>query len=134
MRRLAAGAIAAALAVAAAGAPSALAQACLKADGDTAVRVSGTLATSRHTHPNGTVFTAYSLRLAPPACVDVTVEGKVEREPRVERIQLAGDLDEAKLRRLVGRRVSAHGPLFEGHTAWHVTRVLLLLGTIDAAR
>ena len=112
------------------------AEACWRADDKTAVRIAGTLAAVAFVHPgNQSRQTAYVIRLAAPACADVTgMDGRVSRVAGIMRVQLAGDLDFARLRALRGKRVAARGTLFPQHTAYHITPVLLLVTAIDAAR
>lgn len=126
----------AALTIAAAGASAASAQTCLKADDKAEAAVTGNLATVRFVHPgNQSRQTAYVINLPTPVCADVTdIDDKVERVNGIRRIQLAGNLDGAKLKRLMGKRVTARGTLFGQHTAYHIAPVLVLLKSLDAAK
>jgi hypothetical protein len=133
MRRVMASAVLVAAAVAGA---AAQAQTCLKADDEAVETIRGTLGTIAFVHPgNGAHLTAYVVRLAAPVCADVTEpDDKVERVRRIARIQLAGDFDAAKVRRLIGKRVVARGTLFGQHTVYHLTPVVMAFKTLDAAR
>jgi hypothetical protein len=133
MRQSIAGLIALA---AAAGASPAAAQTCLKADDKAEAAVTGTLATVRFIHPgNQSRQTAYVVNLPRPVCADVTdIDDKVNRVDGIRRVQLAGELDGAKLKRLMGRRVTARGTLFGQHTAYHIAPILVSLKALDAAK
>ncbi len=117
-------------------ASAAAAQTCLKADDKAEAVITGNLATVNFIHPgNRSRQTAYVVNLARPLCADVTdIDDKVRRVANIRRVQLAGDLDAAKLRQLVGKRVSARGTLFGQHTAYHIAPILVSLKALDAAK
>jgi len=124
------------LALAMAGAYSAAAQECLKADDKAEISIQGTLAIVRFQHPgNGSWQTAYVVRLAKPVCADIAdMDSKTERVKNIARVQLAGEFDQPKLKRLMNKRVTASGTGFAQHTAYHITPFLLSLKSIDAAK
>ena len=130
--------ILAALLLAAAAPASALtpAPACLKADSNAEVTVTGTLALVKFKHPgNGSNLQAYVVRLAKPVCADVTdIDNKIERVNKIARVQLAGELDEKTLKRLMNKRVTVGGTLFGQHTAYHIAPILVQLKSIDPVK
>ena len=131
-----AAAIAAALVLAAGGASGAAAQGCLKADDTAEVQITGTLALVRFKHPgNGSNLQAYVVRLAKPACADVTdMDRMVHRVEKIGRVQLAGELPEPRLKRLLNKRVTVGGTLFGQHTAYHIAPILVQMKSIDQAK
>jgi hypothetical protein len=129
----------AALLLAAAAAPaSALtpAPACLKADSKAEAKVTGTLSIVKFKHPgNGSNQQAYVVRLPRPVCADVTdIDDKVQRVDKIARVQLAGELNEPTLKKLMNRRVTVGGTLFGQHTAYHIAPILVHLKSIDPAK
>jgi hypothetical protein len=114
----------------------AAAQTCLKADDTAEAAITGTLATVRFVHPgNNSRQTAYVVNLPAPVCADVTdIDDKVQRVADIRRVQLAGELDEKKIRALMGKRVTARGTLFGQHTAYHIAPILVALKSLEAAR
>lgn len=134
MRRSIASVSVAALALA--GASSAAAQACLKADSTAAVKITGTLATVKFVHPgNGSRLQAYVIRLPRPACADVTdIDDKVQRVTKIGRVQIAGELDEKTINGLMNKRVTVGGTLFGQHTAYHIAPILITMKSIDRVR
>lgn len=125
-----------ALVLAAAGASGAAAQGCLKADSKAEVKVTGTLAIVKFKHAgNGSNLQAYVVRLPKAVCADVTdIDDKVQRVDKVGRVQLAGELNEPTLRKLLNKRVTVGGTLFGQHTAYHIAPVLVQLKSIDPAK
>jgi hypothetical protein len=129
----------AALLLAAAATPAAAltpAPACLKADSKAEVKVTGTLSIVKFKHPgNGSNLHAYVVRLPKPVCADVTdLDDKVHRFNNIGRVQLAGELDERTLKKLLNKRVTVGGSLFGQHTAYHIAPILVQLKSIDPAK
>ncbi len=122
--------------VAAAAASPALAQACLKADDKAEVKITGTLATVKFVHPgNYSRLQAYVVRLAKPVCADVTgIDDKVQRVAKIGRVQLAGELDEKRIKGLMNKRVTVGGTLFGQHTAYHIAPILIQTKSLDATK
>jgi hypothetical protein len=85
------------------------------------VTLEGTVFTGKHSHPNGTTFDFYALKLTSPRCVVGLEDAK-----SVEEVQLRSD--EAKA--LVGKKVRVRGSPMAWMTAWHVRPVLLTDETI----
>jgi hypothetical protein len=85
------------------------------------VTVEGTVLTGKHSHPNGTTFDFYALKLTTPRCVVGLEDAK-----SVDEVQLTSD--EAKA--LVGKKVRVRGTPMAVMTAWHVRPVLLTDETI----
>ncbi|MGH7005393.1 MAG: DUF4431 domain-containing protein [Alphaproteobacteria bacterium] len=136
MRRPIASFTTAAVALALAGASSAAAQACLKADSTAAVKITGTLTLVKFVHPgNGSRQQAYVIRLPKPVCADVTdIDDKVQRVTKIGRVQLAGELDAKAVDTLMNKRVTVGGTLFGQHTAYHIAPILVSLKSIDPAK
>ena len=127
--------ILAALILAAAGASRAAAQGCWTADDKAELKITGTLAIVKFKHPNGSNLQAYVVRLPKAACADVTdIDNKVARVNKIGRVQLAGELDEPTVKRLLNKRVTVGGTLFGQHTAYHIAPVLIQLKSIDPAK
>ena len=118
----------------AAGAASA--QTCLKADDKAEVKITGTLQIVKFIHPgNQSRLQAYVIRLATPVCADVTdMDDKVERVNGIGRVQLAGEIDERTIKRLMNKRVTVGGTLFGPHTYYHIAPILVSLKSIDPAK
>ena len=112
------------------------APACLKADSKAEVKVTGTLSIVKYKHPgNGSNLQAYVIRLPKAVCADVTnIDDKVERVGKIVRVQLAGELNEPTLKKLLNKRVTVGGTLFGQHTAYHIAPILVDLKSIDPAR
>lgn len=85
------------------------------------VTLEGTIETGKHSHPNGTSFDFYALKLTTPRCVVGLEDAK-----SVDEVQLTSD--EAKA--LVGKKVRVRGTPMAWMTAWHVRPVLLTDETI----
>ncbi len=124
------------LALTMAGASSAFAQACLKADDKAEVTITGTLTTVKFVHPgNKSRLQAYVVRLPKAVCADVNdLDGKVQRVTKIMRVQLSGELDERTINGLMNKRVTVGGTLFGQHTAYHIAPILIQMKSIDQAR
>ena len=122
--------------LAVAGAFPAAAQTCLKADDKAEAKVTGTLTTVKFVHPgNGSRLQAYVVRLAQPVCADVTdLDNKVHRVNKINRVQLAGELDEKTIKGLMNKRVTVGGTLFGQHTAYHIAPILISMKSIARAK
>jgi hypothetical protein len=120
----------------AAGASGAAAQGCLKADDKAEAKITGTLTTVTFVHPgNQSRQQAYVIRLAKPVCADVTdIDDKVQRVNKIGRVQLAGELDEKRIKSLMNKRVTVGGTLFGQHTAYHIAPILIQMKSIDRAK
>jgi hypothetical protein len=120
----------------AASASGAAAETCLRADDKAEAKVTGTLAIVKFKHPgNRSNQEAYVVRLAKPICADVTdIDNKVQRVNKIGRVQLAGELNEPTLKRLLNKRVTVGGTYFGQHTAYHIAPILVQLKSIDPAR
>lgn len=113
----------------------AAAQTCLKSSSENVTLV-GTLGVVRHRHPNGTPLSAYVLTLPQPVCVHDPddKDSPFQKQERVRQVQLAPDTDKVKnLGTLVGKRMTATGDLFAGHTAYHIRPLLMLAKSAAAA-
>jgi hypothetical protein len=99
--------------IALAGASTAAAQECLKADDKAEAKVTGTLTAVKFIHPgNKSRLQAYVIRLAKPVCADVTdMDSKVQRVNKIGRVQLSGELDERLIKSLMNKRVTVGGTL-----------------------
>lgn len=91
------------------------------------VTLDGKVESGRHSHPNGSMFTFYTLRLPAPRCV----RGSSEVQS-VGEVQLAPMSDAIRLDRLVGKRVRIKGSAFGWMTAWHVRPVLVSFDAIES--
>jgi hypothetical protein len=120
----------------AAGASGAAAQGCLKADDKAEAKITGTLTTVTFVHPgNQSRQQAYVIRLAKPVCADLTdIDDKVQRVNKIGRVQLAGELDEKRIKSLMNKRVTVGGTLFGQHTAYHIAPILIQMKSIDRAK
>jgi hypothetical protein len=87
------------------------------------VTLEGKIETGKHSHPNGTSFDFYTLKLAKPRCAV-----GLEDATSVDEVQLMSS-DEVKA--LVGKQVRVAGTPMAGMTAWHVRPVVLTEETIS---
>ena len=117
-------------------ASGAAAQGCLKADDKAEEKITGTLIAVKFVHPgNGSRQQAYVVRLAKPVCADVTdIDNKVQRVNKIGRVQLAGELDEKRIKSLMNKPVTVGGTLFGQHTAYHIAPILIQMKSIDRAK
>jgi hypothetical protein len=90
------------------------------------VTLEGRVAAAQQKHPNGSMFTFYTLQLPATRCVRGAPDAA-----SVTEVQLAPASDGIHLEKLVGRRVRIKGRAFPWHTAWHVRPVLVSFDAID---
>jgi hypothetical protein len=90
------------------------------------VTLEGKIASAQHSHPNGSTFTFYTLRLAAPRCVRGSSDTM-----SIDEVQLAPSSDVIRVETLVGRHVRIKGSAFPWHTAWHVRPVLVGFDAIE---
>ncbi|MBI4861367.1 MAG: hypothetical protein HY815_14080 [Candidatus Riflebacteria bacterium] len=91
--------------------------------------VQGKLSEVRSTHPNGSSFKSYILKVGRAIRLE-DGDGSCSTDDRLE-IHVFGDRIEAKLE---GQQVTATGTAFCEHTAWHVRPIVMKVESISSLR
>lgn len=87
-------------------------------DGDR-LTLTGVLTQETETAPNGWTFTSYVLRLDTPHTFTMSGEGTFT----VDRVQLKFAQD--NMQSMIGKQITVSGSAFFGHTAYHITPIVL---------